>query len=152
MLNIIFFLFCDFAATNGKVFLVETKTNSKNVPEFGENYREDKGHEMNRKFGDYNNHLEYCNAFPHIDICQDTKTSTRSSTTTPITTSTPTITSTSQEIIDPISTGNCNCGRGMPMAESGINEISGGREAPPNAFPWIVRLVDGCPGECGKKF
>ena len=31
-------------------------------------------------------------------------------------------------------------------------EISGGTEAPENAFPWIVRLVNGCPskGRCQK--
>jgi len=40
--------------------------------------------------------------------------------------------------------GNCNCGRGMPHPE--FEEISGGTYAPPTAFPWIVRLVDGCPG------
>jgi len=31
------------------------------------------------------------------------------------------------------------------MSNLNFNEISGGSEAPPNAFPWIVRLVDGCP-------
>merc|ERR1719153_713758 len=42
---------------------------------------------------------------------------------------------------------NCNCGRGMSMAEFG--EISGGKKAPPTAFPWIVRLAYGCPrGVC----
>ena len=38
----------------------------------------------------------------------------------------------------------CICGRPMPEIK---NEISGGQEAPRNEFPWIVRLVDGCPGE-----
>jgi len=33
----------------------------------------------------------------------------------------------------------------MPVPEFDLNEISGGRHAPPNAFPWIVRLVGGCP-------
>jgi len=38
----------------------------------------------------------------------------------------------------------CSCGRpGRP------DEISGGKEATPHEFPWIVRLFDGCPrGYC----
>ena len=37
---------------------------------------------------------------------------------------------------------NCACGR--PGRKN--NEISGGGEARPHVFPWIVRLVSGCPG------
>jgi len=153
MLNIIFFLFYDFALINGKVFLVETKTNSKNIPEYGENYREDEGPKpyvpkpygpkpfMPKPYGTVS--IVPSGTSARAPTVTSTTSSATTTTSTPIITSTPTITSTSQEIIDPIDTGSCNCGMGMPRSE--FEEISGGTDAPPTAFPWIVRLVDGCP-------
>ena len=38
---------------------------------------------------------------------------------------------------------DCNCG--LPKKESNF-EISGGREAIPHEFPWIVRIRGGCSG------
>jgi len=44
-------------------------------------------------------------------------------------------------------TSELNCACGQPGNE--IFEISGGREAVPHRYPWIVRLVGGCPdNEC----
>jgi len=38
------------------------------------------------------------------------------------------------------------CACGQPRCDT--NEISGGREAIPHQYPWIVRLVGGCAGPC----
>ena len=37
---------------------------------------------------------------------------------------------------------DCSCGQPF----NATNEISGGKEAKAHEFPWIVRLVSGCPG------
>ena len=64
MLTIIFFLFYRFALTNGEMLLVETQSKSENVPEYGGDY--------NERYRDYNNHEDYCKAFPHMEFCQET--------------------------------------------------------------------------------
>ena len=37
--------------------------------------------------------------------------------------------------------GECDCGK-SPNQNS--NEIAGGKEARPNEFPWMVRIIGGC--------
>ena len=37
--------------------------------------------------------------------------------------------------------GDCDCGK-SPNQNS--NEIAGGKEARPNEFPWMVRIIGGC--------
>ena len=39
--------------------------------------------------------------------------------------------------------GHCSCGKAPRQDKR--NRISGGGEAAPNQFPWLVRIVGGCP-------
>merc|ERR1712215_54804 len=46
--------------------------------------------------------------------------------------------------------GSCSCGKPPRQIRGNQNRISGGSEARANQFPWLVRIVGGCPqGVCG---
>jgi len=46
--------------------------------------------------------------------------------------------------------GSCSCGKPPRQRRGKQNRISGGSEAQANQFPWLVRIVGGCPqGVCG---
>merc|ERR1712055_1095797 len=46
--------------------------------------------------------------------------------------------------------GSCSCGKPPRQIRGKQNRISGGSEAQANQFPWLVRIVGGCPqGVCG---
>jgi len=143
-----------------------------NLNKFGD-YNNHGDYNLN-KFGDYNNHIDYCKLFPCFDFCRATIKELGISTKecgpkyeAAVSVSAPTIlkttTSIPEETINkqhPIkhnqkpkdnqhpsgsvnTRDECICGRPQPELKS---EISGGREAPRHEFPWIVRLVEGCPG------
>ena len=172
------YMFFNFVLTVGRQFLIETKTN--NETEGGESYSTDPGFEIEGR--DYNNHINYCKAFPWLSFCLDTirklglftKSRTTASTSSRFWIRTTTSTATRNWIRTTTSTRNwirtttstriwirtttsrttsiprdrdtgsegCSCGR--PWRP---DEISGGKEAKPHNFPWIVRLFDGCPSK-----
>ena len=153
-------IYHNFVFIVGKQFLVATKT--KDISSSGDNYDGTSGDYSNHAeydkhgdysaYGDYNNHIDYCKAFPCLDFCQDTVKKlglsrqgcpALSQTTNSATTTTTTSTRTTMEKEGKESLDECLCGKPWPE----LNEISGGREAPKNEFPWIVRLVGGCASE-----
>merc|ERR1719315_288226 len=87
-----------------------------------------------------NNHELYCKAFPDLDFCQETLQ--RLGITPLSSTSKPSIQSV---VCHDTSKDVCACGQ--PRCDT--NEISGGKEAKPHQYPWIVRLVGECVGPCG---
>ena len=85
-----------------------------------------------------NNHELYCKAFPDLDFCQETLQ--RLGITPLSSTSKPSIQSV---VCHDTSKDVCACGQ--PRCDT--NEISGGKEAKPHQYPWIVRLVGECVGK-----
>merc|ERR1712055_848685 len=86
-----------------------------------------------------NNYELYCKAFPDLDFCQETL---RRLGITPLSsTSKPSIQSV---VCHDTSKDVCACGQ--PRCDA--DEISGGKEAIPHQYPWIVSLAGQCVGPC----